>query len=170
MEKLFARSIGDASKLVKLTESDHALFERVDQACEELLLPEFEKYMERKFNDRLPEILRKHRLMGIPISKRYGGDGARPLVHSLTIERFGQVGLGPVTYVDVHQALGSLTVQEWGNEEQKERYLRKAASGDVVFAYALTEPEAGSDPASLKTSFKKEGNAYHVSGSKYLIS
>lgn len=170
MEKLFARSVGDASKLVKLTESDHALFERVDQACEELLLPEFEKYMERKFNDRLPEILRKHRLMGIPISKQYGGDGARPLVHSLTIERFGQLGLGPVTYVDVHQALGSLTVQEWGSQEQKERYLRKAASGDVVFAYALTEPEAGSDPTSLKTSFKKEGNAYHISGSKYLIS
>jgi alkylation response protein AidB-like acyl-CoA dehydrogenase len=170
MEKLFARSISDASKMVELTESDLALFDRVDQACEELLLPEFEKYMERKFNDNLPEILRKHRLMGIPISTRYGGDGARPLVHSLTIERFGQVGLGVVTYVDVHQALGSLTIQEWGTEEQKQRYLTKAATGEIVLAYALTEPEAGSDPASLKTSFTKDGSGYHLSGSKYLIS
>jgi alkylation response protein AidB-like acyl-CoA dehydrogenase len=170
MEKLFARSISDASKLVKLTESDLALFERVDQACEELLLPEFEKYMERKFDPILPEILRKHRLMGIPISAKYGGDGARPLVHSLTIERFGQVGLGVVTYVDVHQALGCLTIQEWGTEEQKQRYLTRAATGEVVLAYALTEPEAGSDPASLKTSFTKDGDSYYISGSKYLIS
>jgi alkylation response protein AidB-like acyl-CoA dehydrogenase len=170
MEKLFARSISDASKLVKLTESDHALFERVDQACEELLIPEFEKYMERKFDDALPGILRKHKLMGIPISTKYGGEGARPLVHSLTIERFGQLGLGVVTYVDVHQALGSLTIQEWGTEEQKQRYLTKAATGDVVLAYALTEPEAGSDPASLKTAFRKEGDNYYLTGSKYLIS
>jgi len=170
MEKLFARSISDASKLVKLTESDHALFERVDRACDELLLPEFEKYMERKFNDSLPEILKKHRLMGIPISAKYGGDGARPLVHSLSIERFGQVGLGVVTYVDVHQALGSLAIQEWGNEEQKQRYLTRAATGEVVLAYALTEPEAGSDPTSLKTSFRKDGESYYLTGSKYLIS
>ena len=87
--------------------------------------------MERKFNDKVPEVLKKHRLMGVPISKKYGGDGARPLVHSLTLERFGQLGLGVVTFVDVHQALGSLTLQEWGNEEQKQRYLTKAATGEV---------------------------------------
>jgi alkylation response protein AidB-like acyl-CoA dehydrogenase len=170
MEKMFERSIADASKLVKLTEDDRGLFERVEKACEELVLPEFEKYVERKFNDQIPVIVKKHRLMGIPISKRYGGEGARPLVHALAMERFGQLGLGVVTYIDVHQALGSLTVQEWGNEEQKQRYLTKAATGEVVFAYALTEPEAGSDPSALKSSFKKDGSNYYVSGSKYLIS
>jgi alkylation response protein AidB-like acyl-CoA dehydrogenase len=170
MEKLFERSIRDASKLMKLTEDDHDLFQRVDRACDELLIPEFEKYMERKFNDKVPEVLKKHRLMGIPISKKYGGDGARPLVHSLTIERFGQLGLGVVTFVDVHQALGSLTIQEWGTEEQKQRYLPKAATGEMVLAYALTEPEAGSDPASLKTQFRKDGSDYYLTGSKYLIS
>ena len=170
MEKMFERSVADASKLIKLTEDDHKLFERVEKACEELVLPEFEKYTERKFNDQIPVIIKKHRLMGIPISKKYGGEGARPLVHALALERFGQLGLGVITYVDVHQALGSLTVQEWGNEEQKQRYLTRAATGDVVFAYALTEPEAGSDPSSLKSTFRKEGPSYYVSGSKYLIS
>ena len=170
MEKLFERSVADASKLMKLTEDDYDLFRRVDQACEELLVPEFEKYMERKFNDKVPEIMKKHRLMGVPIAKKYGGDGARPLVHSLTLERFGQLGLGVVTFVDVHQALGSLTLQEWGTEEQKERYLTKAATGEVILAYALTEPEAGSDPASLKTQFRKDGGSYYLTGSKYLIS
>lgn len=170
MEKLFERSVSDASKLTKLTEDDRDLFARVDQACDELLIPEFERYIERKYNDKLPGILKKHRLMGIPISKKYGGDGARPLVHSLALERFGQLGLGVITFVDVHQALGSLTIQEWGNEEQKQRYLTKAATGEVILAYALTEPEAGSDPASMKTQFRKDGANYYLTGSKYLIS
>jgi alkylation response protein AidB-like acyl-CoA dehydrogenase len=170
MEKLFARSVEDASKLIRLTENDYRLFERVEKACDELVLPEFEKYIERKFNDKTPEIIKKHDLMGIPISKKYGGEGARPLVHALTLERFGQLGLGVITYVDVHQALGSLTVQEWGNEEQKHRYLTKGATGEVVFAYALTEPDAGSDPSTLKSTFRKEGNNYYITGSKYLIS
>ncbi|MDA4132029.1 MAG: acyl-CoA dehydrogenase family protein [Thaumarchaeota archaeon] len=170
MEKLFERSVSDASKLMKLTDDDYALFQRVDQACDELLIPEFEKYMERKFNDKVPQILKKHRLMGVPISKKYGGDGARPLVLSLALERFGQLGLGVVTFVDVHEALGSQTIQEWGNEEQKQRYLTKAATGEIVLAYALTEPEAGSDPASLKTQFRKDGSNYYLTGSKYLIS
>ena len=171
MEKMFARSVEDAAKLIDLTEDDRKLFERVEAACDELVLPEFEKYVERKFDDQIPVIIKKHRLMGIPIAKKYGGEGARPLVHALALERFGQVGLGVITYVDVHQALGSLTVQEWGNDEQKQRYLTKAATGDVVFAYALTEPEAGSDPSSLKSTFKKEHDgSYLVSGSKYLIS
>jgi alkylation response protein AidB-like acyl-CoA dehydrogenase len=171
MEKFFERSILDASKLVGLTEDDHRLFERVDQACDELLMPEFEKYMERKFDERVPEVLKKHRLMGIPIARSYGGEGARPLVHALALERFGQMGLGVVTFVDVHQSLGSLAIQEWGTEEQKQRHLTRAATGDIVLAYALTEPEAGSDPTSLKTVFKKdEGGDYYVTGSKYLIS
>jgi alkylation response protein AidB-like acyl-CoA dehydrogenase len=170
MEKLFERSVADASKLVRLADSDYDLFQRVDMACEELLVPEFERYLERKFNEKVPEVMKKYRLMGVPISRKYGGEGARPLVHSLTLERFGQLGFGAVTFVDVHQALGSLTLQEWGTEEQKERYLPKAASGDTILAYALTEPEAGSDPTSLKTYYKKDGNNYYLTGSKYLIS
>jgi alkylation response protein AidB-like acyl-CoA dehydrogenase len=170
MEKIFARSVEDASRLIKLTEDDYKLFERVERACDDLVLPEFEKYVERRFNDRIPEIVKKYDLMGIPIAKKYGGIGARPLVHALCFERFGQLGLGVITFVDVHQSLGSLTIQDWGTEEQKERYLTKAATGDVVLAYALTEPEAGSDPASLKSTFRKEGDSYYLTGSKYLIS
>ncbi|MGA2664027.1 MAG: acyl-CoA dehydrogenase family protein [Nitrososphaerales archaeon] len=170
MESLFERSVRDASRLTELTEDDRSLLVRVDRACDELLIPEFERYVERRFNEKVPEVLRKHRLMGIPVSRRYGGDGARPLVHSLALERFGQLGLGVVTFVDVHQSLGSLTLQEWGTEEQKERYLTAAAAGEMVLAYALTEPEAGSDPASLKTQYRREGDDYLLTGSKYLIS
>src|ERR1700730_2915521 len=87
MEKMFARSVEDASKLIKLTEDDYKLFERVEKACDELVLPEFEKYLERKFNDKTPEIIKKHDLMGIPISRKYGGGGGRPLGPPPTLPR-----------------------------------------------------------------------------------
>ncbi|MCS4540200.1 MAG: acyl-CoA dehydrogenase family protein [Thaumarchaeota archaeon] len=170
MESLFERAVNDLSRLTKITDEDRNLLEQVDQAANELVVSEFEKYIERKFNEKVPEVLKKYGLMGVPILKKYGGKGAKPLVHALSIERFGQVGLGVVTFIDVHQSLGSLTIQQWGNEEQKRRYLTKAASGETILAYALTEPEAGSDPASMKTSYRKEGNSYYITGSKYLIS
>src|SRR3989441_3780598 len=156
MEPLFESSVKEVSRLVGLQEKELALLEVADRAANELVVSEFEKYIERKFNAKVPEVLRKHDLMGVPISQRYGGRGARQLLQALFMERLGQVGLGIITFADVHQCLGSLTIQDWGTEEQRTRYLPEAAKGDVILAYALTEPEAGSDPASLKTSYRKD--------------
>ena len=170
MERLLERSVSEVTALVGLSEDEMAIIKDADEAAEELVPSEFEKYIERKYNDAVPVILRKHNLMGVPISTKYGGRGARQLVQSLFLERLGQAGMGPITFTDVHQCLGSLAIQDWGNDEQKQRYLPKAASGQAVFAYALTEPEAGSDPSSLKTEYTKDGSNYRISGSKYLIS
>ncbi len=170
MEPLFEGSMKEVSRLVGLREKEIALLEVADRAANELVVSEFEKYIERKFNDKIPQVLKKYDLMGVPISEKYGGRGARQLLQSLFLERLGQVGMGVVTFTDVHQCLGSLTIQDWGNEEQKRRYLTKAAKGDIILAYALTEPEAGSDPASLKTHYRKDGGGFRITGSKYLIS
>ncbi|HKT22580.1 MAG TPA: acyl-CoA dehydrogenase family protein, partial [Nitrososphaerales archaeon] len=147
-----------------------ALLEDADAAADELLVSEYEKYVERKFNPEVLAVLKRRDLMGVPVQERYGGRGARQLVESLFLERMGQTGMGVITFADVHLCLGSLAVQDWGDAEQKERYLHRAAKGDVIFAYGLTEPEAGSDPASLKTSYVKDGSGYRLTGSKYLIS
>ncbi len=170
MEPLFESSVNEVQGLVGLSEKELAILHDADAAGYELLTSEFEKYLERKVNPEMPKVLKEHGLMGIPISEEYGGRGARPLVHALALERLGQVGMGVITLADVHQCLGSLAVQEWGTEEQKERYLPGAATGDILFAYGLTEPEAGSDPASLKTSYEKDGDGFTLTGSKYLIS
>ena len=170
MEPLFKASVDEVSRLVGLSAPEVQVLEDADSAAGELLVSEFEKYVERKYNPEIPNVLRKHGLMGVPIHERYGGRGARQLVQSLFLERMGQTGMGVITFADVHQCLGSLTVQDWGTEEQKQRYLPKAARGDAVFAYALTEPEAGSDPSSLKTTYLRDGSGYRVTGSKYLIS
>lgn len=170
MEPLFQSTADEVSRLVGLTDEEVGVLEDADEAANELMVSEYEKYIERKYNPEVPKVLREHNLMGVPIDKKYGGRGARQLVQALFLERIGQTGMGVITFADVHQCLGSLTIQDWGDEEQKERYLPKAAKGDAIFAYALTEPEAGSDPSSLKTFYTKDGGGYRLSGSKYLIS
>lgn len=170
MEPLFQGSVEEVSKLLGLEEKELEILRDADAAATELVVSEFEKYVERKYNPEVPEVLKRHHLMGAPIQERYGGRGARQLVQALLLERLGQTGMGVVTFTDVHQCLGSLTIQDWGTEEQKERYLPKAANGDAILAYALTEPEAGSDPASMQSIYSKDGNGFKISGSKYLIS
>jgi len=157
-------------KLKLVTEKDLNLVEKVDQVCNELSLGEFEAYVERRFNDSAPRILSDQGLMGLPIEEKYGGQGVGMLLHSLIMERLGQLGMGIVTLVDVHQFLGSLTIQQWGTQEQKSQILPQAAKGEAILAYALTEPEAGSDPSSMTSTFHEQGNKYVLNGAKYLIS
>ena len=170
MEPLFQSSVDEVSRLIGLKEEELEILEDADRAASELLVSEFEKYVERKYNPEILGVLKRNNLLGVPIDEKYGGRGARQLVEALFLERVGQTGMGVITFADVHQCLGSLAVQDWGNEEQRGRYLPSAAKGDTVFAYGLTEPEAGSDPASLKTSYVRDGSGYRLSGSKYLIS
>ncbi|MGP8126164.1 MAG: acyl-CoA dehydrogenase family protein [Nitrososphaerales archaeon] len=170
MEPLFQGSVDEVNKLVGLTADEIAILQDADAAANELVTSEFEKYVERKYNPEIAGVLRKHNLMGVPISEKYGGRGARQLVQALFLERMGQTGMGVITFADVHQCLGSLTIQDWGTEDQRQRYLPKAAKGEAILAYGLTEPEAGSDPSSLKTSYTRDGDGFRLSGSKYLIS
>jgi alkylation response protein AidB-like acyl-CoA dehydrogenase len=170
MEARFQNSVDEVSKLLGLEKDELEILEDADAAASELIVSEFEKYVERKYNPEVPVVLKRHDLMGVPIDKKYGGRGARQLVQALMLERLGQTGLGVITFADVHQCLGSMTIQDWGTEEQKQRYLPRAAKGEVILAYALTEPEAGSDPGSLRTTYSKSGDGFLLSGSKYLIS
>ena len=170
LEKSFAESIQLASKLRKLNDDQLKILERVDEACQELYLPVFEHYIAHKYNEQTPEILKKHGLMGLTVSPNHGGAGADSLTWALALQRFGQLGLGVVTFVDVHCLLASLAIEQWGSEYQKKKYLASAAKGDRIMAYGLTEPEAGSEPTSLKTSYEERDGGYVLTGTKYLIS
>ncbi len=170
LEGSFAESVHLASQLRELSDDQLGILERVDEACKELYLPEFEHYLAHKYNPETPQILKKYNLMGLTVSPEYGGVGADSLTWALALERFGQVGLSVVTFVDVHCLLASLAIQQWGGDNLKRNYLIPAARGDKILAYGLTEPEAGSDPTSLKTSYEERDGGYVLSGTKYLIS
>ncbi len=154
-----------------VSDEQRFLLDEVDRACRELRPLEDEAYLTGKFNDRLAPIFRKAQLLGLPISRRYGeGQGADVLTYALALERIGQEGTGVRTFLSGHVSLGQVTVQKWASEEQKQHYLPPATRGEKVMCFGLTEPTAGSDPASLRTTFEEKGNNFVLNGSKAWIS
>jgi alkylation response protein AidB-like acyl-CoA dehydrogenase len=169
VEKLFASGLEEVSRVFNFKPS-RELLERVEKAAEELIVPEVEHYLEHRFDEQIPIILSKHALTGLPISRKYGGEGADMLTYSLCIQRLGQLGMSVVSFVSVHTSLCGFTIQQWGNEEQKGHYLAEATSGKRILAFALTEPTAGSDPGALETSYSRDDGKFILNGEKYLIS
>jgi alkylation response protein AidB-like acyl-CoA dehydrogenase len=169
METYFQRSINELSRFYKFTGEDSELFEKVDKAAEELTVVEYESYLEREFDSKAIEIMRKHSLVGISIKKENGGLGATPIVATLASERLSQAGLGANSAIGVSTGLAGSCLESWGSTEQKRRYLAPAATGEKILAYALTEPEAGSDPEAIETTFEEKNGGYILNGTKYLI-
>src|SRR6267143_503289 len=154
-----------------VSDEQRFVLDEVDRACKELRPLEDEAYLAGKFNDHLAPIFRKAQLLGLPISRRYGeGQGADVLTYALALERIGQEGTGVRTFLSGHVSLGQVTVQKWANEDQKQHYLPPATRGEKVMCFGLTEPTAGSDPTSLRTTFEEKGNYFVLNGSKAWIS
>ncbi len=170
MDKTFERSLNDMNRIYKLNDEEMKVVENSDKAAEELSVYEYEHYLKHEFNAEAPGILAKYGLLGIPISKEYGGLGMNPIVSALVKERLGQLGLGISSFINVQMFLCAQTIQRWGTEEQKNEHLPKAVRNEKVYAFGLTEPEAGSDPASMQTTYEAQGNGYILNGTKYLIS
>jgi len=154
-----------------VSDEQSLVLEEVDRACRELRPLEDEAYLSSKFNQHLVPILKKAQLLGLPISRRYGeGQGADILTYALALERIGREGTGVRTFLSGHVSLGQMTVQKWASDDQKEGYLPPATKGEKVMCFGLTEPTAGSDPASLRTSYEDKGTHYLLNGSKAWIS
>jgi alkylation response protein AidB-like acyl-CoA dehydrogenase len=154
-----------------VTEEQSLILEQVDRACKDFRPIEDKYYLEHRINDQVRPFFAKAHLLGLPVSRRYGdGQGADVITYALAVERIGREGTGVRTFFSVHLALGQMTIQHWGNDEQKGRYLPQATRGDAILAFGLTEPSAGSDPASLKTYFEEKGGKYYLTGQKTWIS
>lgn len=110
-------------------------------------------------------------LLGFPIPKEYGGSGVDPLDLCIAMEGFGEGAddWGFICTVGSHMVIGEIPVWEWGTELQKKRYLPKMCSGEWVGAFALTEPDAGSDAAKIRTKAERKGDYYILNGSKTFI-
>src|SRR3989442_10086112 len=108
-------------------------------------------------------------LMGILIPREYGGAGLDALAFTLCIDELAQACASTSVIVDVHTSVGSEPILLFGNDEQKRRWLPRLASGELLGAFALTEPASGSDAASLKTSARRNGDGYILNGTKVFI-
>jgi alkylation response protein AidB-like acyl-CoA dehydrogenase len=108
-------------------------------------------------------------LMGVLIPSEYGGAGLDALAFAICIEELAQACASTSVIVDVHTSVGSEPILLYGTEDQKRRWLPRLASGELLGAFALTEPASGSDAASLKTSARRNGNGYLLNGTKVFI-
>jgi alkylation response protein AidB-like acyl-CoA dehydrogenase len=107
--------------------------------------------------------------MGMLVPPEYGGAGADHVGYALALEEIA-AGDGSVsTILSVHNSVGCLPVLRYGSEEQKQRFLKPMAEGDMLACFCLTEPEAGSDAAALKTRAVRHGNRWVVNGTKQFI-
>lgn len=129
--------------------------------------------MEIEENDQIPESIvnmsKEMGLFGLSIPTEYGGLGLSMVDKCVIYEELGKTHNGYTTLIGAHTGIGSVGIVELGNEEQKEKYLPKMATGEWIGAFALTEPSAGSNAANLKTTAVKQGDKYILNGSKHYI-
>lgn len=124
---------------------------------------------ENRIPDRILQLSKKMGLFGLSIPEEYGGLGIGMVGKCALYEEIGQTHNGYTTLIGAHTGIGTVGIVEMGSKEQKRKYLPEMASGDRIGAFALTEPDAGSNAANLKTTAVKKGDKYILNGLKHYI-
>lgn len=111
----------------------------------------------------------KSGFLGIPVPKEYGGQGCDPLTYTMCVEELSKVCGTTGVIVSAHTSLCCDPIQNYGTEEQKQKYLVPLAKGEKLGAFGLTEPGAGTDAQGQQTKAVLEGDEYVLNGSKIFI-
>src|SRR4051795_1651756 len=114
------------------------------------------------------ELLASHDVLGLPFDEAYGGTGTGTLMLQMAVEEIAKACASSALILMV-QELGTLPIQLFGSEELKQRLLPRCASGEWSPAFCLSEPEAGSDPASMRTHAVRDGDGWVINGTKNWI-
>lgn len=124
---------------------------------------------EERFPVEALEKMRKYKFMGIPYPKEYGGAGCDTLTYEMCIEEICKVCATTGTMFSAHTSLGTWPIMKYGTPEQKAKYLPKLCTGEYLGAFALTEPNAGTDSSAQQTKAVLDGDHYVLNGSKIFI-
>lgn len=109
-------------------------------------------------------------LLGLTIDEKWNGGGMDYVTYALAVEEVSRACAATGTIFSAHLSLCAKPIEEWGNDEQKEKYLKPLASGEKLGAFALSEPGNGSDAAAMRTTATEDGDSYILNGSKAWIS
>ncbi len=142
----------------------------VEAFCQEIRPIEELCYVEHRLNDRVLPLARKLNILAMPVPPEYGGRGTDTVTYARALVRIGREGTGVRTFFSGHTSIGEYPILTWGNEDQKRRYLPASARGEKILAFGLTEPEAGSNPLEMQTTYERRGDRFVLNGVKYLIS
>jgi glutaryl-CoA dehydrogenase len=155
----------------QLTEEERMLRDAARAYAQEKLQPRVVAAYREETTD--PSIFREMGemgLLGVTIPEEYGGLGASYVAYGLVAREVERVDSGYRSMMSVQSSLVMYPIYAYGTEAQRQKYLPKLASGEWIGCFGLTEPDAGSDPAGMKTTAKKTANGYVLNGAKMWIS
>jgi glutaryl-CoA dehydrogenase len=155
----------------QLSADERALRDAARAYAQEKLQPRVIEAFAQEETD--PEIFREMGamgLLGVTMPEEYGGLGAGYVAYGLIAREIERVDSGYRSMMSVQSSLVMYPIYAYGSEAQRQKYLPKLASGEWIGCFGLTEPDAGSDPAGMKTVAKKTANGYVLNGAKMWIS
>ncbi|WP_181950899.1 acyl-CoA dehydrogenase [Aurantiacibacter spongiae] len=129
-----------------------------------------ESYATEKDDPELFPLMGEAGLLGVTIPSEYGGADAGYVAYGLVAREIERVDSGYRSMASVQSSLVMYPIHAYGSEEQRRKYLPRLASGQLIGCFGLTEPDAGSDPGSMRTYARKDGDGYSLSGAKTWIS
>lgn len=140
-----------------------------DFAHSELLPGVIERDTEQKFPYEQVKKMGELGFMGMMVDPKYGGAGMDSISYVLALEEISKIDASAAVVMSVNNSLVCAGLEKFCNEEQKQKYLKPLASGEVIGAFALSEPEAGSDATSQATTAEDKGDYYLLNGTKNWI-
>lgn len=151
--------------------SEQKLFQKtIHEFCEKEIKPLAKKIdQEEYFSWELYKKMGKMGLMGMTVPKKYGGSGIDRVSYMIALEEISRVCGSTGITVEAHNSLGVGHIFEKGTEAQRKKYLPNLLNGKAIAAWALTEPNAGSDAASLQTTAVLDGDEWVLNGTKQFI-
>jgi butyryl-CoA dehydrogenase len=155
----------------QLTDEQRLISESAREFCDKEIAPRVrENDRAGRFDRELASKLGKMGYLGAPVAEEYGGRGLDYLSYGLIVEQVGRVDSSARTVVSVQTSLVCGSIERWGTEEQKRAWLPRLCSGEALGCFALTEPDFGSDAASLRTRATKTDSGWRITGNKMWIS
>src|SRR6188472_3764414 len=153
--------LGDEHRLIQRTVRDFAVQE-VRPVAEEL-------DREKRFPYEIVAKLADLNLMGIPFPEEYGGGGGDSLAYAIAVEELTRVDSSVAITLCAHTSLGTQPIYLFGTEEQKLQWMPRLTSGEILGAFGLTEPEAGSDAGNVRTRAVLNDGEWTINGTKQFI-
>jgi len=155
---------------IRITEDDVALQAAVQRFSNEILAPKAKEIDETSAYAGLHfPAMAQMGLMGLNLPEKFGGPGVSPVALYLAIEAMAGACASTTSAVTAHY-MATDALEIGTNEDLKRKYLPKAAAGELLGAYAMTEPRGGSNPADMRVSAVRDGDNYRINGTKHFIS
>lgn len=155
---------------IKLTEENLAVKEAASEFAQQELLPGvINRDREMKFATEQIQMMAEMGFMGMMVDPKYGGGGMDTLSYVIALEEISKIDNSCSVCMSVNNSLVCWGLEEYGTEDQKQKYLTQLATGEKIGAFCLSEPEAGSDATSQRTTAIDKGDYYLLNGTKNWI-